>query len=59
VHVAQFERWGLLFLLAYPGESLLQLLRGRRPYLDNRFEVEARRLSLQKATRPAHGSSEA
>lgn len=43
VHVAQYERWGPLFLLAYPAESLCQLLRGRRPYLDNRFEIEARR----------------
>ena len=45
VHVAQYERLGPLFLLAYPAESLLQLMRGRRPYLDNRFELEARRLS--------------
>jgi hypothetical protein len=45
VHVAQYERLGPLFLLAYPLESLLQLLRGSRPYLDNRFEREARRLS--------------
>ena len=42
VHVAQYERWGGFFLLAYPAESLLQLLNGRRPYLDNRFEVAAR-----------------
>jgi len=42
VHVRQYERWGLLFFLAYPLSSLLQLLRGRRPYWDNRFEVEAR-----------------
>jgi hypothetical protein len=42
VHVAQYERWGAFFLLAYPAESLLQLLNGRRPYLDNRFEVAAR-----------------
>lgn len=44
-HVAQYERLGALFLLAYPAESLFQLLRGRRPYLDNRFEREARRLA--------------
>jgi hypothetical protein len=42
VHVAQYERWGVFFLLAYPAESLLQLLLGRRPYFDNRFEVAAR-----------------
>jgi hypothetical protein len=45
VHVAQYERWGPLFLLAYPAESLWQWLRGRRPYLDNRFEREARRVA--------------
>ena len=42
VHVAQYEHWGPLFLLAYPLESLFQLLRGRKPYLDNRFEIAAR-----------------
>jgi len=42
VHVRQYERWGALLLLAYPAESFWQLLLGRRPYLDNRFEVQAR-----------------
>ena len=42
VHVAQYELWGPLFLVAYPLESLFQLLRGRQPYQDNRFEVAAR-----------------
>lgn len=42
VHVAQYERWGALFLLAYPAESLIQLALGRHPYRDNRFEVSAR-----------------
>ena len=42
VHVAQYELWGALFLVAYPLESLFQLLRGRQPYQDNRFEVAAR-----------------
>ena len=42
VHVAQYELWGPFFLLAYPLESLFQLLRGRQPYLDNRFEIAAR-----------------
>ena len=42
VHVAQYELWGALFLLAYPLESLFQLLSGRRPYQDNRFEIAAR-----------------
>lgn len=42
VHVAQYELWGPVFLLAYPLDSLYQLLNGRRPYLDNRFELAAR-----------------
>lgn len=45
VHVQQYERWGLLFFLAYPLASLWQWLRGRRPYWHNPFEVDARRRS--------------
>jgi hypothetical protein len=41
-HVAQYEAWGALFLLAYPAECLVQGLWGRHPYRDNRFEVCAR-----------------
>jgi hypothetical protein len=42
VHVRQYERWGPLFFPAYAASSLWQLLRGRRAYWDNHFEVEAR-----------------
>ena len=35
-------RLGLVFFLAYAASSLWQLLRGRRAYWDNHFEVEAR-----------------
>lgn len=42
VHVRQYERWGPLFGPAYLASSLLQWLRGRRPYLDNHFERQAR-----------------
>jgi hypothetical protein len=42
VHVAQYARWGPLFLPAYGASSLWQLVRGCRPYWDNHFEVEAR-----------------
>jgi hypothetical protein len=42
VHVRQYERWGILFFPLYCGSSLVQLLRGCNPYLDNRFEREAR-----------------
>ena len=41
VHVRQYERWGLFFIPAYLLSSLIQLVRGRRPYLDNFFEREA------------------
>ncbi len=42
IHVRQYERWGPLFFFAYAASSLWQLLRGRRAYWDNHFEVEAR-----------------
>jgi hypothetical protein len=41
-HVRQYERWGILFFVAYPMSSLWQLLAGRRAYWDNWFEVKAR-----------------
>lgn len=43
VHVAQYERWGPLFLPAYLGCGLWQWVCGRDAYWDNPFEVEARR----------------
>ncbi len=42
VHVAQFERWGPLFLPTYLLAGAWQWLCGRRAYWDNPFEVEAR-----------------
>jgi hypothetical protein len=41
IHVAQYERWGVLFFPAYLGASAVQWLRGRDPYLDNPFERAA------------------
>lgn len=41
VHVAQYERWGLLFVPAYLAESAWQWARGRDPYRHNRFECAA------------------
>jgi hypothetical protein len=41
VHVRQYERWGPFFIPAYLLSSLIELVRGRRPYLDNYFEREA------------------
>ena len=42
VHVRQAERWGPFFLPAYLLAGAVQLIRGRDPYRDNPFEVEAR-----------------
>ncbi len=47
IHVAQYERWGPLFFLAYGASSLWQLLRGRSPYWDNHFEIQARQGALK------------
>lgn len=41
IHVRQYERLGVFFLLAYPLASVLAGLRGECPYRGNRFEVEA------------------
>ncbi|HSI44087.1 MAG TPA: hypothetical protein VK949_07055 [Methylotenera sp.] len=41
-HVRQYERWGILFFVAYAAASLWELIRGRHPYWDNCFEIEAR-----------------
>jgi len=41
VHVAQYERWGPLFVPAYLGCSAWLWLRGRDPYWDNPFERDA------------------
>lgn len=52
-HVRQYERWGLFLFPAYLGSSAWQWLRGRDPYYDNRFEVEARRIAAQAGSGPA------
>jgi hypothetical protein len=41
-HVRQFERWGVLLVPMYIIASVVEALRGRHPYRDNRFEREAR-----------------
>jgi hypothetical protein len=48
VHVRQYERWGPAFLPAYGLCGAWQWLRGRRAYLDNPFEVEARSIAAQR-----------
>ena len=42
-HVRQVERWGVFFLPAYVLASLIAWGRGHHYYLDNWFEVDARR----------------
>jgi hypothetical protein len=41
VHVRQYQRWGPAFVPAYLGASVVMYFRGRDPYRDNPFEVEA------------------
>lgn len=41
VHVRQYERWGPFFIPAYLLASTWLWFRGRHPYFDNPFEVEA------------------
>lgn len=47
-HVAQYERWGPLFVPAYLVSSATAVLRGRHHYRDNRFEVAARDLGSSR-----------
>jgi len=42
VHVAQCERWGPFFPIAYLAASVWAVVRGGHAYLDNVFEREAR-----------------
>lgn len=42
VHVRQYERWGILFVLAYPLAGAWAWIKGGNPYWDNIFERQAR-----------------
>ncbi|MHB8914261.1 MAG: hypothetical protein ACYC4K_00445 [Thiobacillus sp.] len=44
VHVGQYERWGILFVLAYPLAGAWAWIKGGNPYWDNVFERQAREL---------------
>lgn len=44
VHVRQYERWGVLFVLAYPLAGAWAWIKGGNPYWDNVFERQAREL---------------
>jgi hypothetical protein len=46
-HVRQVERWGPFFLPAYVGASAWAWARKRHYYLDNPFEIDARRVAGQ------------
>lgn len=53
-HVRQYERWGLLFFLAYPASSIIQWLKGKHPYRHNFFEIEARQVADNIACKTIH-----
>ena len=47
-HVRQYEKWGILFFVAYIAAGLWALFQGHHPYWDNWFEVEARANEIDK-----------
>ena len=49
VHVHQYERWGVVFFLAYPASSLLAWLRGDCVYRGNWFERQAYAQACEKS----------
>lgn len=51
-HVRQYERWGLLFFVAYPLASLQAWMSGQHFYRHNRFEVQACAAAFQAEARP-------
>ena len=51
-HVRQWARHGVAFPIAYALASLQARRAGRRWYLDNRFEVEARAAADRAGTSP-------
>lgn len=53
IHVAQYERWGPLFIPLYLLVSAALLVSGRDPYGDNPFEREAERGSGGMLVPPA------
>lgn len=57
VHVAQYERWGIFFLIAYALSGIWQLVRGRDPYWDNYFEIDARLRSSKPLLNPRRSTA--
>jgi hypothetical protein len=52
-HIRQWQRFGPLYLPAYFASSALALVRSRKPYWDNSFEVAARRRAAAEFAPPA------
>lgn len=52
VHVRQYERWGPFFIPVYLLSSALLWLKGRHPYWDNPFEIEAYQSDLRRDSTP-------
>jgi hypothetical protein len=50
VHVRQWERWGVIFPVAYAVASVMAWLGGGHYYWENCFEVEARAVALGAKT---------
>lgn len=55
-HVAQYERWGPIFFVAYPLSSLICWAQGRRAYEDNHFEIQARSAEACSSAQGHHAS---
>ena len=53
VHVRQYERWGPFFIPAYLSSSMYMKYKGKDPYYDNPFEVEAYALAPVKRSEPS------
>ncbi len=54
-HIRQWQRFGPFYLPLYFGSSVFELLRRRRPYWDNAFEVAARRCADRVPSTSAEG----
>lgn len=59
VHVRQYERWGLFFIPAYLLSAAFMKYKGKNPYYDNPFEVEAYRIAPVNLRNDSNNSKEA
>jgi len=58
VHVRQYEQWGLFFIPAYFLASAYVKYKGKNPYYDNPFEVEAYGIASVNLRHDSTGSKE-